>query len=59
MSTVVPAGMFPDLPDCSFLSAQKSLKQEMNDQKGALAAAVVAQLVKRPESRSLKDVQLC
>lgn len=26
-STVVPAGMLPDLPDCSFLSAQNSLKQ--------------------------------
>lgn len=24
-STVVPAGMFPDFPDCSFLSAQNSL----------------------------------
>jgi hypothetical protein len=24
-STVVPAGMLPDLPDCSFLSAQNSL----------------------------------
>ena len=23
--TVVPAGMLPDFPDCSFLSAQKSL----------------------------------
>lgn len=26
-STVVPAGMLPDLPDCSFLSAQNSLKR--------------------------------
>ena len=27
MSTVVPAGIFPDLPLCSFLSAQKSLNK--------------------------------
>ena len=25
ISTVVPAGMLPDLPDCSFFSEQKSL----------------------------------
>ena len=29
--TVVPAGMFPDFPDCSFLSAQKSLEKKIEN----------------------------
>lgn len=27
-STVVPAGILPDFPDCSFLSAQNNLKKK-------------------------------